>query len=451
MNIVKQSTGNVVLTDNSGNIVKVFVQVNALDVVSKDEVVVKFGFNQWHSLYASQIDNTQIEPAGAVPFNGNAYDLVSLLSSSFFFELSGGGSQDLEDVLALGNSAGTYNIDLNNNDLLNTDKIDFNTGTTDTAGEGQFVWNNSLGTLNLGLKGGNTILNVGQQVITRVVNKTTPLVPLTKAGYQVVIVSGATGQRLSVRLAKADNDTNSAGTLGVVCENIAVNQEGFIVSVGQLTNINTTGSLQGETWNDGDALYLSPTVFGGITNIKPTAPNHEVRIGYVEYAHINQGKIYVKIDNGYELNELHNVAINGLTLTNNDIIAYNSATQVWQNKKQPIEIQAACSDETTAITAGTNKVTFRLPCAFTLTGVRASLTTAQASGNIFTVDINLGGSSILSTKLTIDNTEKTSVTAATPAVISNTTMTDDGEITVDVDQIGNGTATGLKITLIGHR
>lgn len=117
----------------------------------------------------------------------------------------------------------------------------------------------------------------------------------------------------------------------------------------------------------------------------------------------------------------------------------------------PIEIQAACSDETTAITAGTNKITFRLPAAFTLTEVRASLTTAQASGNIFTVDINLGGVSILSTKLTIDNTEKTSVTAATPAVISNTTMTDDGEITVDVDQIGDGTATGLKITLIGTR
>lgn len=117
----------------------------------------------------------------------------------------------------------------------------------------------------------------------------------------------------------------------------------------------------------------------------------------------------------------------------------------------PIEIQAACSDETTAITAGTNKVTFRLPAAFTLTEVRASLTTAQASGNIFTVDINLGGVSILGTKLTIDNTEKTSVTAATPAVISNTTMTNDGEITVDVDQIGNGTATGLKITLIGTR
>jgi hypothetical protein len=83
--------------------------------------------------------------------------------------------------------------------------------------------------------------------------------------------------------------------------------------------------------------------------------------------------------------------------------------------------------------------------------VRASLTTAQASGSIFTVDINESGTSILSTKLTIDNTEKTSVTAATPAVISDSSLADDAEITVDIDQIGNGTAKGLKITLIGVR
>jgi hypothetical protein len=117
----------------------------------------------------------------------------------------------------------------------------------------------------------------------------------------------------------------------------------------------------------------------------------------------------------------------------------------------PIEIQLAASDETTALTAGTNKVTFRLPVAFTLTAVRASLTTAQASGSIFTVDINQGGSSVLGTKLTIDNTEKTSVTAATPATITTSALTDDAEITIDIDQIGDGTAKGLKITLIGTR
>ena len=118
---------------------------------------------------------------------------------------------------------------------------------------------------------------------------------------------------------------------------------------------------------------------------------------------------------------------------------------------RPIEIGVACSDETTALTTGTAKVTFRVPCAITLTGVRASLTTAQASGSIFTVDINEGGTTILSTKLTIDNTEKTSKTAATAAVISDASLADDAEITVDIDQVGDGTAKGLKVWLIGTR
>ena len=83
--------------------------------------------------------------------------------------------------------------------------------------------------------------------------------------------------------------------------------------------------------------------------------------------------------------------------------------------------------------------------------VRASLSTAQTSGSIFTVDINDGGTTILSTKLTIDNTEKTSTTAATPPVISDTSLADDAEITVDIDQVGDGTAKGLKVVLIGTR
>jgi hypothetical protein len=117
----------------------------------------------------------------------------------------------------------------------------------------------------------------------------------------------------------------------------------------------------------------------------------------------------------------------------------------------PFELVVAASDETTALTAGTAKITFRMPRAVTLTSVRASLTTAQASGNIFTVDINEAGTSILSTKLTIDNTEKTSTTAATPPVISDANLADDAEMTIDIDQIGDGTAKGLKVTLIGTR
>jgi hypothetical protein len=116
----------------------------------------------------------------------------------------------------------------------------------------------------------------------------------------------------------------------------------------------------------------------------------------------------------------------------------------------PLYFQLSCSDLTTALTTGTTKAYFRPPIGFTLTEVRASLLTAQTSGNIFTVDINQNGTSVLSTKLTIDNTEKTSVTAATPAVISTSAIIDDAEITIDIDQIGNGTAAGLIVTLIGE-
>lgn len=112
-------------------------------------------------------------------------------------------------------------------------------------------------------------------------------------------------------------------------------------------------------------------------------------------------------------------------------------------------IPVACSDETTALTAGNGKVTFRMPFAMTAVSVRASLTTAQATGSVFTVDVNEGGVSILSTKITIDNTGKTSTTAATPPVVSDTSLADDAEITIDIDQVGDGTAAGLKVYLIG--
>jgi hypothetical protein len=104
----------------------------------------------------------------------------------------------------------------------------------------------------------------------------------------------------------------------------------------------------------------------------------------------------------------------------------------------------ACSDETTAITTGTAKVTFRAPFAFTIPRIpRATLTTASTSGDP-TVDINEAGSSILSTKLSIDANEKTSTTATTAAVLSDTSIADDAEITIDIDTAGTGAA-GLKV------
>ncbi len=120
---------------------------------------------------------------------------------------------------------------------------------------------------------------------------------------------------------------------------------------------------------------------------------------------------------------------------------------IWQGPAEVIGI--AVSDEETALTTGTAKVTFRMPFAMTLTAVRASLTTASTSG-LPTFDINEGGTTILSTKLSIDANEKTSTTAATAAVISDTGLADDAEITIDIDVAGTG-AKGAKVYLIGRR
>jgi hypothetical protein len=117
----------------------------------------------------------------------------------------------------------------------------------------------------------------------------------------------------------------------------------------------------------------------------------------------------------------------------------------------PVVLQLAASDETTDLTTGTAKVTLRMPFAMTLTDVRASVNTAPTGAAII-VDINENGASVLSTKLSIDATEKTSTTADTPALISDAALADDAEVTIDIDQIGSTVAgKGLKVTLIGTR
>jgi hypothetical protein len=242
------------------------------------------------------------------------------------------------------------NVDLGEYELK-AGQIELDTTPTGTAGVAVTRWNNTIGSSETTLKGGNVILKNGVDLVARVVNKVTPNTTLTKASYQVVRISGAQGQRLAVNLAQANNDNNSADTLGVVCETIATNQEGFIMTVGQLENINTTGSLQGETWVDGDVLYLSPTIAGRITNVKPVAPAHIVIIGYVEYAHANNGKIYVKVMNGWELDELHNVAIS--TPLNNQGLIYESATDLWKNRTI---IQDSITDGVTTIAPSQNAV-----------------------------------------------------------------------------------------------
>ena len=167
-----------------------------------------------------------------------------------------------------------------------------------------------------------------EKLFLTIVNKTTD--NLLASGYKVLKVATAQGQRLAVDYALADSDANSADTIGVVYENINNNQTGKIVVIGEITGINTTGSIQGESWSDGDLLFLSATVEGGMTTTRPTAPNHGVVLGYVVYSHVNQGKIYIKIDNGYEIGELHNCYLP--SPSNNDGIFWNSTTTRYENK-----------------------------------------------------------------------------------------------------------------------
>lgn len=136
---------------------------------------------------------------------------------------------------------------------------------------------------------------------------------------------------------------------------------------------------------------------------------------------------------------------NGTATLTNKTISFASNTIQAQPDVWVIPI----GDETTAITTGTAKVTFRAPYAATVTAVRASLTTVSSSGTP-TFDINEAGTTILSTKLTVDASEKTSTTAATAAVISDAAIADDAEITIDVDVAGTGAA-GAKISIFVTR
>ena len=126
-------------------------------------------------------------------------------------------------------------------------------------------------------------------------------VAITKG--QVVYAFGATGNRMSVKLAYNTGDATSAKTIGVVLDaSIGANNSGYIRLFGVVDGLNL-GSF-----TDGDTLYLGATA-GSVTNTKPYAPNHLVYVGIVERANAGNGQLYVKVQNGYELDEIHDVQI----------------------------------------------------------------------------------------------------------------------------------------------
>jgi hypothetical protein len=146
----------------------------------------------------------------------------------------------------------------------------------------------------------------------------------TISAGSLVYISSGSGNKPLISLSQANTEGNSSRTFGMVRNSIANNANGYVVINGQVTDLNTSA------FTEGNILYLSPTTAGGYTTTKPSAPNHMVYVGEVIYAHPTHGTIQTRIQNGFELEELHNVAIS--SVTNNDVLTYESSSSLWKNK-----------------------------------------------------------------------------------------------------------------------
>ncbi len=187
------------------------------------------------------------------------------------------------------------------------------------------------GTINIGFAGNSTqyingagnlvtfpgVINEAQNLITEVYNKTGAT--LTKG--TVVYINGGQGNLPAVTKALATGDSTSAQTYGIVRNDITNNNNGYVVVAGRISDLDT------QAYTEGTQLYLSPTTAGTFTSTKPYAPQHLVYVGIVVRAHPTQGVVEVKIQNGYELDELHNVAAQ--SPSNGDILQYVSSTSLW--------------------------------------------------------------------------------------------------------------------------
>ena len=140
----------------------------------------------------------------------------------------------------------------------------------------------------------------------------------------VVFISGANGNKPLVTKALATSDALSSRTFGLLQSNILNNGVGYCVVIGDLSGLDTSA------FTEGAQLYLSGTVAGTYTDTKTLAPTHLVYVGKVTRSHPTQGQIEVQIQNGYELNEIHDVAIS--TPLNNQSLVYETATTLWKNK-----------------------------------------------------------------------------------------------------------------------
>lgn len=303
--------------------------------------------------------------------------------------------------------------------------IEFDTSTTIATSVGRLHWDIEYGTLDIGLTGGNSNVLVGQREVAYVYNNT--LATLSKG--KVVEVTGASGQRLTVKLAQADNDANSATVLGIMLEDVSVNTSGYVATDGVVRNINTAA------FTDGQIVYLSPVSAGELTPTKPIAPQHLVLIGYIiKGGSVGAGSIYVKTQNGYELGELHDVKTSSsASIANNEVIAWNTSAGVFTNSTVLLDVQASVSAlnvQIASVSADTSALSAQIAAVSALTSVNAvqiaavsALTSANtvaiaavaASVSVLQIQVNAVSAAVSTLQVQV-NTVSAAVSAALVSV-----------------------------------
>ena len=243
---------------------------------------------------------------------------------------------------------------------------------------------------------------------------------------QAVYAFGGQGDRLKVKLASNTTDALSAQTIGVVLStSIGANQKGLIIMQGQIDGLNLFPT---STWSDGDAVYLGSTA-GSFSHTKPLAPNHLVYLGFVTTAsNGSAGRMYVRVQNGYEMNEIHDVKIT--SLANNDILKYNSSNDLWENSNVLSTKQDTITGAATTITSSN------------LTASRALI--SDASGKVATNAVTSTELGYLSgVTSNIQNQINTKVSSSQSFLFGTS-----GNATVAANTtVYNGFATGANVTL----
>lgn len=208
-------------------------------------------------------------------------------------------------------------VTLSDDGIIGTVKaINYDLTQTGASTEGRAIWDDNAKTLEIGLKNGFP-LKVGQQLIELCVNNTGS----TIAKGKVVYVNGGSGNRPTITLADNTAELSSARTFGITAESITNGNSGYVVVSGILDGLNTNA------YTAGTQLYLGTS--GDMTSTKPVAPAHMVYVAKVITQSATVGVLYVQTQNGYELNELHDVLIS--TATAGQTLLYDNTAKLWKN------------------------------------------------------------------------------------------------------------------------